>query len=311
MITECNEKGEGRTGSVEYQGNKIIVKSTRVFELFVDDPDNDDQYIIANGPSALPDPLPTILSAHPTNPVLKCKSIPVRQEPGEGKAANCWRATVEYDNQTSDQDAEDSETPPLDRRTRWVMRIAQATKVIERDIDGNLIANTVGDQFDPPLEEEDHRPVLVATKNYDATDLPGLMSLIADYSGAVNSDEFLGLPPGSWYLSAPDMSPEQVENDVRYHEVSWAFELKSEYEISDPSTVEGTPEPWDRLVLNVGYRAYQQAESSETVYNVVSSKDQVKLKETGVRFGHDDDPNYFYRTFRTKKRRAFSALGLT
>ena len=308
-ITACNEKGEGRTGSKEYQGNRIIIKSTRVFEVHVDDQTHDDQYILDNGPFASPDPLPAILSVHPTNPLLRCKSTPARQQPGEGKAANCWLVTCEYDNQTSDADAEDSETAPLDRSTRWHLEFGGFVRILERDIDGDPIVNTVGDIFDPPLDEEDERPVLVARKNYDATDLPGLMALIVDYRGAVNNDTFLGLPSGSWRIGRVQMSEEQVEDDVRFHAVSWYLEAKEEYDISDPTTVEGTPEPWDRLVLNIGYKAFKTADDSDTKYTLVDREPR-KLKKDGTLFAHDDNPNYFYRTFRTKKRRPFSALGL-
>lgn len=310
-IVECREQGEGRQGAVEFQGNRIIVRSTRVFKIYTGNPADDDQVILATGHEATPDPLPTILSVHPGNPELRLKSMPIRQDQGEGVAATCWIATCEYDNQTSEEDATDAQTQPIDRRTRWHMEFSGFTRVLERDINGLPIVNTIGDVFDPPLEEEDERPVLVAVKNYPATNLSGLMALIADYRGAVNSDTFLGVSPGSWRVARVQMSPEQVEDDIRYHSVSWYLELKEPYEFDDPAKIEGDPEPWDRLVLNRGLWALEVANDTESWYRIPGNEPRNLRRDGTLIVEHDGiDPDYYYRSFRVKKRRPFSALGL-
>lgn len=308
-ITASNEKGEGRQGSSEYSDNRIVTKSTRVFEVHVNDQSHDDQYILQLGQSASPDPIPADLAAHPTNAALFCKSRVARQQTGEGVAANCWLVTCEYDNSLSEEDAEDSQETPLERRVKFHIEFSSATKVLDRREDGIPIVNTVGDPFDPPLDDEDDRFVLVAKKNYAASDLNSLMQLMADYRNSVNSDTFRGLPPGSWRFVVPQMTELQSENGVEFYTVSWRFEAKDEYEISDPSTVEGSPEPWDRVVLNTGYNALTEANMDDTKHALLD-KEPRKLKADGTVFEESDSPNYYYRTFKTKKRRPFSAIGI-
>lgn len=305
MIVESHEISDNRQGSTEYQNGRIISKDTRTFRVTVDNKLHDAIYVLANATSASPDPIPVDMAQHPTNPSMRCKARTASQEGGGD--ARSWIVTCNYDNTTSEQDAEDAEKSPLDRRTKFHLEFTGYSRVLERDIDGNPIVNTVGDPFEDPLEEEDERPVLVARKNYDASLLGPLMSLIVDYRGAVNTDEFISAPPGSVRIAKVQMGELQIENDVEFYAVSWYFEFKEEYEGLSPETVEGTPEAWDRLVLNQGYRAYRTANDPETVYEIPDKKEK-KLKEDGRVFGTDE--GYFYRTFRTKKRRPFSVLGL-
>lgn len=308
-ISECHEIGEGRGAMSEYQNGQLVYKDTRVWRAIASTQNHTGTEILLLAQTATPDPVPADVATHPYESSMRVKTRSATQEIGEGVAANTWKIVVTYDNQTSDADSTDSETPPLDRRTKFHLEFASFTRILERDIDGNPIANTAGDIFDPPLEEEDERPVLVATKNYDADDLDGLMALLADYRGAVNSDTWLGRPSGSWRLARVQMSPEQVENDQRYHAVSYFFELKEEWEIADPSTVEGTPEPWDRLVENKGFNYLTVANDKESRVPF-NTKEPRWLEEDGTLFLPSADPGYFYRTFRTKKRRPFSALNL-
>lgn len=309
MITECHEKGSGRTGSSEYSDGRLITKSTRVFEVQVDDQDHDDQYILQFAQSASPDPIPNTLDPHPTNTGIRCKSRVATQHDDEGVGAKYWRVTCEYDNSVSDDDADDAGTTPLERRVKFHIEFGSATKILERDNEGVPIVNTVLDPFDPPLDDEDDRFILVAKKNYAESDFVGLMQLMVDYRNSTNSDYWKGLPPGSWRFVTPQMSELQTEDDVKYYTVSWRFEAKDEYDIADPSTVEGSPEPWDRVVLNTGYNAFTTANDDTTKVTLLDKEPQ-KLKADGTLFEAGDDPNYYYRTFKTKKRRAFVAIGI-
>lgn len=309
-ILRSDELGEHRTGSTEFQNGRLIVRSSRSWRVTCDTQYDDDQEVLTAAIIASPDPIANDLDAHPTNGDLLCRSRRAEQETGgDGVSAYSWLVRAEYDNQSNSQDAEDAETPPLDRRTRWHMEFNDVEVVQEYDQEGVLIQNTAGDVFDPPLVESESRPILVGKKNYDAGDLSGLMALVADYTNCVNSDTFLGRPPGSWHISKPQMSEEQSEGDVRYHVVSWPLELKGEYEFPDPSTVEGSPDPWDRVVLNRGFNHLTTPNDKETKAPI-AGKEPRNLKEDGTLFIPTADPNYFYRTFKTKKRRPFSAIGL-
>lgn len=309
-IISCNEIGEGRSASSEYSNQKVIVKDVRIFRVQTDSQYHTGAYILANAPSFGPDNLPLDLAVHPDFTDLRVKGRNANMETGEGVAAISWLVTCNYDNQLSDQDEEDSETEPLERRTKFHLESSSFTRVVDRDEEGRPLRNTIGELFDPPLEEEDERSVLVAVKNYDANDLPGLMALVADYRNSVSSDSFLGRPPGSWRMAKVQMSPEQVEDEHRFHSVSWYLELKDEYEFDDPSKIEGSPEPWDRLVLNRGTYAYMTANDPLSYYRLPGNEPK-NLKQDGTLItDHGDGADYYYRSYRTKKRRPFSALGL-
>ena len=309
-IVWSNEIPDGRTGTIEFRkekgGGKIGRTAVRVWQLHVDDKSHDDQYILEYGTAATPDPIPTILDRHPTNSTLKCRNLSAAQESGnDGKF---WQVTANYDNNISEEDEQDAQQEdPLQRAPKYRIEWGQYTKILERDIDGLPIQNTAGDKFDPPLEDEDSRLVVTVTRNESASAFNSIVGLAYDYKNTVNSDTFLGQPPGSWRMMPILTGDIQTENDISYYQVTYAFELKEPYEGLTASKVENYSQlqPWDRLILNIGYNALTIPDDKSSKYPL-PNKEAVKLSEDGTVFytGTNAD-NYFYRNFRTKRRRPF------
>lgn len=304
-IVSCTQLPD-RGGSTRFQNFRLTRESTKKYRVKTDDKSHDDTYVLANAITATPDPLPNDLDSHPTQAGLYCTSRQASQETeGDGRS---WMVTCQFDNSISANDASDAGESPLERRTRYRMESVPFTRVVERDEGGILVQNYVGDKFDPMPEEEDERSVLVATKNYDATDFFGLCAFIHDYRGAVNNDlAFTVFPPGTLRLSRISMSDLQSESDIEFYTVSWNFEFKEEYENTDNIIPQPghDVEAWDLVLLNQGYSAYASADDASSKFTW-PGKEPVKLADDGTVASSPDD--YTFMHFRTKKRRPFSAI---
>lgn len=303
-ITRCNEIGDGRSAGLEVRNGKYVRTATRIFRAETDQV-HDEWYIIANATSASPDPVPSVFSPHPTNTSVKSRGILPRQE---GIDSSSWLITVPYDDERSESD---DEPDPIQRRIKYRLDWTSVTKDFILDAEGNIVQNTAGDFFQG-LATEEKRPVLIATKNELAEDLDAIIDLAIDYSNAVNTDTFHGASPGHALCRDIVSGELQIENDIEYYAVQYAFEFKRLDEllaITDPDQIETTPDPWDRLVLNEGYYHLKTADDLTTrVEN--AGKHLKKLKRDGTLWSGDDADKFFYRVFKEFKRRPFSVLGV-
>jgi hypothetical protein len=313
-IVRSDEISTGNGGKIEYRDKKFMRTSTRVFRVQCDQ-DHDEQYILNNAYLATPDPVPVLFAVHPTSNAIRVRSIDPRPETSVGERRTSYIVTVSYDNEVPDDEG-DQEEDPLQRRIRYRLDWETYEKVLPRDLEGRPIENTVKDAFDPPLTEEEERPVLVVTRNEDAANLNSIVATAVLYRGAVNSDTVLGWPKGHVRLRRITMSDLKTENvqdtTQEYYEVTYEFAFKEEdlppagkFEQIDGSD----PEPWDRLVLNQGFSYYATANASESKVSIKGSSPR-KIKSNGTLFAATDTDPYYYRAFRTKRRMPFNALGL-
>lgn len=305
-ILTCREIGEGRSGSQEYRDGRFSERSTRVFEVTTNDSGHDDQYVLGNAHTASPDPAPLVGTTHPSDSDLICRSRSARG--GSRGEEKFWILTLEYDNNVS-SNSSDTSTNPMDRRVRWRMEFNNASRAVTHDIQGNPIQTKAGAAFDPPLEDEDGTPVVIAVRNQDASELNSIMATASDYRGAVNSDEWHGLEAGSVRCRNIGMGEIQFETGYEYYSVVYEFEVRSREDllqnlqasqVENFSTVEG----WDRLVLHQGFKAKLP---DGTIGNLEGSKPW-KLDANGAVFA--DQNEFYYRSFKTRKRRPFSGLNL-
>lgn len=291
-ILSSKEINNNRSASdnFEYKGTAV-----RAWRVETDDNSIDAVQILDNAHLSSPSPIAIIGEQHPSASILYCKSRDCKPDSDDGKA---WIVTANYDNQLS-EDPGDRDPNPLLRPVKYGLEWAQYTMLLTKDADGDPILNTVGDEFDEPLEEDDDRPILVAVRNEDAANLASLIALAVDYRNATNSDTFYGAPPGCVKMAPMELGDIQYENGQSYYAVRYAFMFKEEQEGGVPG--------WNRQILNRGKNAYKTANTASTKYSLGAEAPK-NLKEDGTVLGSEDDP--FYLDIKTKKRRSFGALGL-
>lgn len=185
----------------------------------------------------------------------KCISRKIKQD-SDGELT--WELDLEF---SSDSEAQGKEENPLDELPRYSLQWETRDKVIEQDLDGEPIVNTVGDLFtDPPYTEEEDLPVMVVTRN--EASLP--VALAMDYKNKVNSDEFYGAEPGKVKLKAITTGELQVQNDVEFYKVTYEFVFN--------------PDGWQPEILNRGHRA----KNADGKIIDLPNKEVRNLKEDGT-----------------------------
>ena len=129
---------------------------------------------------------------------------------GDGGAANSPPTVVEN---------------PLLRPAKFAWSTARYPVVVERDKDGNLIANSAGKPFDPPITRDDIRPVLTVRKNLPLAMIDA--NFIQAYVDSINQSAWFGFLAGTLLLK--DFSAEDAhENGVWFWACTFVFEHKSD-----------------------------------------------------------------------------------
>lgn len=209
-----------------------------------------------------------------------------------------WVVTAEYGQPPKGEDPGERTENPLDRPVRYSIDWVAFTKPLTKDKDGNPIANAAKQSFDPPPEQEDLRPVLVAKKNF-AT-LAEVISLMVTYKNAVNTDEFYG-------AGEREAKVESITTGDQIHENGYAY-----YEATIRVMFNEAGEKFDRSFVNQGYKHYVSASDKTLIVardaKQVPMNEPVLLAEDGSRLPDDTDGNSL--EFRTFNEVAFSGLGI-
>jgi len=277
------------------QGEGYARKYTVTYEVHCDSKqDGPATVLLAAG-------IPAMYAAYAVGNDSDAQALCVKRTPTlvsrTGDGGNIWSVSCEFSTQASDNQ---SNTDP----TQWLPKISgtysQFMKALERDIDGNPIATSADEVFDPVPEQEDSRPTLVVTKIFKSFDYV----FFADYRDKVNSDTWIvrGLIFAPDYLKVQQISfQETFINGASYYEVTAAFEVK--------------PDKWNpRTWLNAGYLAkWPTASDSAKIIldqktNLPSTSPQ-RLKADGTVELNLTNPPVFVE-FNTYERRPFSALNL-
>jgi hypothetical protein len=82
--------------------------------------------------------------------------------------------------------------PPLSRPPKYSYHAVTSQVKIDRDIHGKAITNSASKSFDPPITIEVDDVIMRVERNEETFNV----NKAAKYIGAVNSDEFYGIPPG-------------------------------------------------------------------------------------------------------------------
>jgi hypothetical protein len=123
-----------------------------------------------------------------------CTEIAAEQDTGPEADGKQWTIALEYG------PLEDTEVDPLNKPADVELDHDHFDRPVIRDVDGNLICNSAGDPFNPPIRRDDSRPVLTVVKNYPA---PFDMNLADDFRDTINITPFFGRPPGTVKCRAP------------------------------------------------------------------------------------------------------------
>jgi len=236
-VIQVNEIWNGRTGDMSGDNSRSY---SRVFRVFTNSNLDGPLTVLAARRSGVPRLGDLYISpegAIDTGSTAKRKSAN-----NEDEDPRIWIVAVEYDNKTTDpeaqqeQEAETAEEKPgeetaedkeQDDPTEQFVNVSfgfqQFSKVVERDQNGKLIANSAKEPFDPPVEIDDSRPVLTVTRNEFAFNF----SLIEQYKDAVNSDPFMGF--GAGQVKVFNISGTRKSEERRiFWEITYEFHVRRE-----------------------------------------------------------------------------------
>jgi hypothetical protein len=224
-------------------GTGGIVTSERVHLFSTDTPGDNESTIYAHGNC------PKFGSVHPDTATMWCVDVEIiNHAPYSG-----WRVTASYSSER--EQAED----PLDDPAivgPWDSDSYQ--EVAEVDTNDELILNSAGDPFDPPLMKDFSRRNVTVRKNVAA-----VPSWFLDYEDAVNSDVFtvggLSIQVGKAKCKKTGVSEKKTRNGIDYYEVT--------------TLIHFSKKGWKRRVLDVGFRQLSDDGLSRVKITVMSDAD--------------------------------------
>lgn len=145
--------------------------------------------------------------------------------------ATIWDVQVDYSTENTGVDN------PLDEPAEFSLEMANYQKAIDKDLDDKPIANSAKQPFDPPVEIDDSRPVLVIVKNRAIADFD--LSTVLTYQDATNTDVVYGFAAYVWKIQM-SVRTVTVDSGFQYWQVTYMLH--------------GRRELWFPLkVLNQGY----------------------------------------------------------
>lgn len=249
----------------------------------------DDAYTVGSAAG-----LPVIGNTHPSDANAFCQQLAVTQKSGW----RVWTVTATYSTER-----ELNTNPTSDPAViNWGSEQFQKPAVFDRN--GNLIVNSAGDPFDPPLMMDDSRRVVTVQKN-----LAVVPSWILDYQDAVNSDTFtidgVSIAPGLAKMQAVTVGPVERRSSTVFRTVNFTIHLQRD--------------GWAMQPLDAGFREFVSTDSvpEPELKNILNRGDQqpvaapVPLDGEGKALDNPTPTNCVFLTYHVYKTRAFSSLPLT
>lgn len=244
--------------------------------------------------------IPQLGHQHPYDRFLYVKNRKVKTYEG----AFVYEVTCDYS--TISTERREKTPDPLKQKPgiRWTFVTNEER--IDRDIKGVAITNSAKQSFDPPITKPIHDLAL----QYDRNDRYFSPTRALKYKGKVNSDTFLGAPPGTVMCTIFDADKVYDEENGDYYHVTFEFQFRLE-------EVLGKRYGWLRRILDEGYYEESDTEKNEDgTPKLIPIKDDnsqhvvvpVKLDGNGgiLKVGADD----FFKTFELYDKISFSDLGI-
>lgn len=283
-IILTTELGIARRGR---RGRDWTREYTRAWRLTTDSASVPAAYVLANGPVSLGNSY----NADSVDDLgAFVQEIEVACE-GEGANGITWIFTASY----GPYDPEAVPQNPTERPLQVSWGNATFEEIVDEDQDGNAVVNSAGDPFDPPITEEDTRPVLTVVRcqyTFSTTWATG-------YRNAINSDIFLGADPGT-VRSMPIVGVLKKDQDIGwYWEVTYEFAYK--------------PQGWARVELDQGLRRTVDVggtlKRQPILVRGVPVQSPVLLDGAGDVLPPGGTP--VFRTYRTRPSLPFAVFGFT
>lgn len=144
-----------------------------------------------------------------------CSSVSAVNTSNDGLT---WEVTVEY---TTFNPAY-NHLSPLDDLPEVSWGFAQFDEVVDTDVNGKPVVNTVGDRFDPAAMRDQSRPVLRVSRNEATYN----QHLAAQFKDTINSDTFAGFDRAQVKVSNISASRQFNPLIGPYWRVDYEFALK-------------------------------------------------------------------------------------
>lgn len=283
------EDFEGRGGSDEVRTDgKRVITHKRTFFVVTDSPIQDDSVILAL--TGIPVPWAYYFAANSVQDTSRVvKRTPEQVSPFR------WRVSVEYSTEWRDQAK--AALNPLERpyTVNWETR--DAVVPVEEDEDGNYLATSAFEPWDPPVTEDMGMWVFVVTKNFAFFD-SGLYSTFLTPRKAINAGIFFGYDEAKVKCLSINGTDTQNEGDVEYYTVTFRFGVNDD--------------TWDRYLLDRGYCTLDPLTLEQ--FPIIEGGAIVTtprlLDGQGGRLARNADP-VFLGPIKVNPRRNFDALGIS
>jgi hypothetical protein len=161
---------------------------------------------------------------------------------------------------------------PLQDRWKISCSASMAEKLFDQDFFGNPVTNSAGEKFDPPETIQDARPLLRITRN-EASFSEDDMEM---YRLAVNTDTFIGFPPGTCQIL-------NIDSENEWHDVIGTY-WTVHYEIQFTND----PNGFNKVILDRGKRQLIVPSSSSSSSSGSGSSSSSSSSSSGSSGGGGD-----------------------
>jgi hypothetical protein len=238
-------------------------------------------------------PLPMITNAHgvsfldPHPDDATCKAMEFSTKP-ESNSLLHYTVSVTYFAPPEPAAGEDGKPPEFlpGIPTVWTATSSVGSYPVKADISGKVIANSAGTPFDKVEAERASFKLSLKRPWPDYS----WQALAMNYTNAVNSDAWMGMPARCWKCQGMSATPEtQNEAGVTrsYWMTSWEFEYRAPEQDADKVTHPG----WDLTLIDRGFQCrvdengIPDPSPSNKIGTVRDAKGQPLKEPVGLRDG--------------------------
>lgn len=162
-----------------------------------------------------------------------------------------WLVVVTFSNKPdegSKKDPEQSPGDPVDDPPQISTYAVKEKEPFLKDLNGDMIASSAGEPYDPVQERDATRYMLRIVRNVADVD----PAFWAGYRDAINSDVFFGCAPETVKVETPGTFEVLYAGGRKYYKVTWEFSLRSGEDISDPGAAIAELDNWRLKLYDYG-----------------------------------------------------------